>query len=104
MQQHRCSVYRLSHVRNLPPNPKDSDIALDAEHQCSWLRDCCRVTKVRQFQKLALMSSGDGQMQQRLKQLLKLSKEKWDSACDHAKTAVNVRHWCCRSVMPVECA
>ena len=51
---------------------------------------CCRVTKVRQFQKLALMSAGDGQLQQRLKQLLKLSKEKWDSACEHAKTAVQV--------------
>ncbi len=51
----------------------------------------CRVTKVRQFQKLALMSAGDGQLQQRLKQLLKLSKEKWDSACEHAKTAVQVR-------------
>jgi hypothetical protein len=50
----------------------------------------CRVTKVRQFQKLALMSAGDGQLQQRLKQLLKLSKEKWDSACEHAKTAVQV--------------
>jgi len=49
------------------------------------------VTKVRQFQKLALMSSGDGQMQQRLKQLLKLSKEKWDAACEHARTAVQVR-------------
>lgn len=48
------------------------------------------MTKVRQFQKLALMSSGDGHMQQRLKQLLKLSKEKWDSACEHAKTAVQV--------------
>ncbi len=49
------------------------------------------MTKVRQFQKLALMSSGDGQMQQRLKQLLKLSKEKWDAACEHARTAVQVR-------------
>lgn len=45
---------------------------------------------MRQFQKLALMSAGDGQLQQRLKQLLKLSKEKWDSACEHAKTAVQV--------------
>ena len=53
-------------------------------------RVCCRVTKVRQFQKLSLMRTVDGQMQQRLKQLLKLSKEKWDSACEHAKTAVQV--------------
>ena len=30
-------------------------------------------------------------MQQKLKQLLKLSKEKWDAACEHAKTAVQVR-------------
>ena len=50
-----------------------------------------RVTKVRQFQKLADMSGRDGHLDQRLKQLLKLSKEKWDAACDHALTAVNVR-------------
>ena len=51
----------------------------------------CRVTKVRQFQKLAELSGRDGHLQQRLKQLLKLSKEKWDAACEHALTAVNVR-------------
>jgi hypothetical protein len=50
----------------------------------------CRVTKVRQFQKLARLSEADGHMQQKLKQLLKLSKEKWDSACEHAKSAVQV--------------
>ena len=49
-----------------------------------------RITKVRQFQKLALLSEADGHLQQKLKQLLKLSKEKWDSACDHGKTAVQV--------------
>lgn len=47
-----------------------------------------RVTKVREFQKLARMSEADGHLQQKLKQLLKLSKEKWDAACEHAKTAV----------------
>ena len=46
---------------------------------------------MRQFQKLALLSEADGHLQQKLKQLLKLSKEKWDSACDHGKTAVQVR-------------
>lgn len=51
----------------------------------------CRVMKVRDFQRLAKLSEADGHLQQRLKQLLKLSKEKWDSACEHAKTAVQVR-------------
>lgn len=46
--------------------------------------------KVRDFQRLAELSEADGHLQQKLKQLLKLSKEKWDSACDHAKTAVQV--------------
>ena len=50
----------------------------------------CRVTKVREFQKLARSSEADGHLQQKLKQLLKLSKEKWDAACEHAKIAVQV--------------
>ncbi len=50
----------------------------------------CRITKVREFQALARLSEADGHLQQRIKQLLKLSKEKWDAACDHAKTAVQV--------------
>lgn len=50
-----------------------------------------RVTKVREFQQLARLSEADGHLQQRLKQLLKLSKEKWDAACEHAKTAVQAR-------------
>ena len=50
----------------------------------------CRITKVRQFQRLARMAEADGHLQQRIKQLLKLSKEKWDAACEHAKTAVQV--------------
>ena len=49
-----------------------------------------RVTKVREFQKVAKLCDADGHMQQKLKQLLKLSKEKWDAACEHAKTAVQV--------------
>ncbi|KAK9918510.1 hypothetical protein WJX75_004610 [Coccomyxa subellipsoidea] len=49
-----------------------------------------RITKVREFQALARLSEADGHLQQRIKQLLKLSKEKWDAACDHAKTAVQV--------------
>lgn len=36
------------------------------------------------------MSEADGHLQQKLKQLLKLSKEKWEAACEHAKTAVQV--------------
>ncbi|MCJ1461803.1 hypothetical protein MMC07_000402 [Pseudocyphellaria aurata] len=50
-----------------------------------------RVTKVREFQKLARNSEADGHLQQKLKQLLKLSKEKWDAACEHAKIAVQAR-------------
>ena len=54
------------------------------------LGELCRITKVREFQALARLSEADGHLQQRIKQLLKLSKEKWDAACDHAKTAVQV--------------
>ena len=39
---------------------------------------------------MAKLCEADGHMQQKLKQLLKLSKEKWDAACEHAKTAVQV--------------
>ena len=52
---------------------------------------------MRQFQQLARMAEADGHLQQRIKQLLKLSKEKWDAACEHAKTAVQV----CTSNLPV---
>ena len=55
-------------------------------------RAACRVTKVREFQRVAKLCEADGHMQQKLKQLLKLSKEKWDAACEHAKTAVQVLH------------
>ena len=57
---------------------------------------------MRQFQQLARMAEADGHLQQRIKQLLKLSKEKWDAACEHAKTAVQVCascHQCCRSAL-----
>ncbi len=52
---------------------------------------------MRQFQQLARMAEADGHLQQRIKQLLKLSKEKWDAACEHAKTAVQV----CTATPPV---
>ena len=45
---------------------------------------------MREFQRVAKLCEADGHMQQKLKQLLKLSKEKWDAACEHAKTAVQV--------------
>ena len=64
-----------------------SSCGMDANTGCCGLR---RITKVRQFQKLARMAEADGHLQQRIKQLLKLSKEKWDAACEHAKTAVQV--------------
>ncbi len=66
-----------------------SSCGMDANSGCCGLR---RITKVRQFQKLARMAEADGHLQQRIKQLLKLSKEKWDAACEHAKTAVQVTH------------
>ncbi|DBA98922.1 hypothetical protein WJX77_006198 [Trebouxia sp. C0004] len=53
-------------------------------------RELWRVTKVKEFQRVAKLCEADGHMQQKLKQLLKLSKEKWDAACEHAKTAVQV--------------
>ncbi len=49
-----------------------------------------RITKVREFLRLVTFSEADGHLQQKLKQLLKLSKEKWEAACEHAKTAVQV--------------
>ena len=64
-----------------------SSCGMGANTGCCGLR---RITKVRQFQKLARMAEADGHLQQRIKQLLKLSKEKWDAACEHAKTAVQV--------------
>ena len=45
---------------------------------------------MKDFQKLATRSQADGHLQQKLKQLLKLSKEKWDAACSHSTTAVQV--------------
>ena len=53
-----------------------------------------RITKVKDFQRLAGRSEADGHLQQKLKQLLKLSKEKWDAACEHSKTAVQARVLC----------
>ena len=38
---------------------------------------------------MALLAEGDGHLRQRLQQVLKLSKEKWDEARDHAMRAVN---------------
>ena len=50
-------------------------------------------TKVREFLSLVKLSEEDGHLQQKLKQLLKLSKEKWEAACEHAKTAVQVSNY-----------
>ena len=43
---------------------------------------------VGEFRKLALMAEADGHLRQKLQQVLKLSKEKWDDARDHAMRAV----------------
>ena len=62
---------------------------------------CCRITKVREFLRLVTHSEADGHLQQKLKQLLKLSKEKWEAACEHAKTAVQV---CSAPIFPLHTA
>lgn len=53
-----------------------------------------------EFRKLALLAEADGHLRQKLQQLLKLSKEKWDEARDHAMRAVvadnRMRIWCAR--------
>ena len=53
---------------------------------------------VGEFRKLALLAEQDGHLRQKLQQVLKLSKEKWDDARDHAMRAVvadnRMRIWC----------
>ncbi|KAK9840330.1 hypothetical protein WJX74_007747, partial [Apatococcus lobatus] len=46
------------------------------------------INRVGEFRKLALMAEADGHLRQKLQQVLKLSKEKWDDARDHAMRAV----------------
>ena len=46
------------------------------------------VSRVGEFRKLALLAEADGHLRQKLQQVLKLSKEKWDEARDHAMRAV----------------
>eukprot|EP00891_Asterochloris_glomerata_P008152 jgi/Astpho2/8152/Aster-03085 len=46
------------------------------------------ITRVGEFRKLAQMAEADGHLRQKLQQVLKLSKEKWDDARDHAMRAV----------------
>jgi hypothetical protein len=43
---------------------------------------------VGEFRKLALLAEADGHLRQKLQQVLKLSKEKWEEARDHAMRAV----------------
>ena len=49
---------------------------------------CPCAAAVGEFRKLALLAEGDGHLRQKLQQVLKLSKEKWDDARDHAMRAV----------------
>ena len=46
------------------------------------------VNRVGEFRQLALLAEADGHLRQKLQQVLKLSKEKWDEARDHALRAV----------------
>jgi hypothetical protein len=59
---------------------------------------CRSLTAVGEFRKLALLAEQDGHLRQKLQQVLKLSKEKWDDARDHAMRAVvadnRMRIWC----------
>jgi hypothetical protein len=48
---------------------------------------------VGEFRKLALMAEADGHLRQKLQQVLKLSKEKWDEGRDHALRAVVVDNY-----------
>jgi hypothetical protein len=56
------------------------------------------INKVGEFRRLALLAEADGHLRQKLQQVLKLSKEKWDEARDHAMRAVvadnRMRIWC----------
>eukprot|EP00775_Hariotina_reticulata_P002954 gene2954-3239_t len=47
-----------------------------------------RIEKVREFRALALRVEGDGHLRQQLQTLLKLAKDKWEEAAEHAKRAV----------------
>lgn len=47
-----------------------------------------QINKVGEFRKLALLAEADGHLRQKLQQTLKLSKEKWEEARDHAMRAV----------------
>lgn len=47
-----------------------------------------RVTKVAEFQELARLSTLDAQLALRMQQLLKMSKLKWQQACEHSMSAV----------------
>lgn len=48
------------------------------------------VAQVGAFRRLAIIADQDTHLRQRLQQILKLSKEKWDEARDHAMKAVVV--------------
>lgn len=48
----------------------------------------CPGPAVGEFKMLALRADQDGHLRQKLQHVLKLSKEKWDEARDHAMRAV----------------
>jgi hypothetical protein len=61
------------------------------------LRPLPVLRAVGEFRKLAMLAEADGHLRQKLQQVLKLSKEKWDDARDHAMRAVvadnRIRIW-----------
>jgi hypothetical protein len=54
---------------------------------CCW-HCCCCCCQVGEFKALALRAEGDGHLRQQLQALLKLPKDKWEEAAEHAKRAV----------------
>ena len=77
----------------------DADLSLAHDHRSTYIIQCLTLCNaVGEFRKLALLAEADGMLRQKLQQVLKLSKEKWDDARDHAMRAVladsRMRVWC----------
>ena len=101
-----CAPQRLQNMSTAVAEPWRSCLVAEYESGCygtaraEWPIPgaCNKETNMKQvpgacpavgeFRKLALMAEADGHLRQKLQQVLKLSKEKWDDARDHAMRAV----------------
>ena len=72
--------------KDIAGSARASGVDLGGPHQRPLPDNC--VESVGAFRRLALLAEGDGHLRQRLQAVLKLSKEKWDDARDHALRAV----------------